>query len=164
MASQWTPQHTQLTTDFTRNGRIFGLFSDSERSTTTESWFPQGLDPVEFLKLSRQNQPSGGQTQRRKKNRRRLVAQESRYGSKKKKRKEILEINKVPRAEFLIPGDYVIFCFLISTFVIPRELRCRAQLCSRWLHLRLHLHQLRHVRSLCGCKPSEQCQQQQQQQ
>ena len=105
MASPWThphTDHTQLTpSHFTRNGRILGLFSDSGRSTTTE--FPQGLDPVQFIKLSRQGNSSGGKKQRRK-NRRRLAAQESSYGSKKKRRKEILEINKVPRAEFLIPG------------------------------------------------------------
>ena len=40
---------------------------------------------------------------RRKNDRGRLVAQQSKYGSKKK---EILQVNTVPRAEFLLPGRF----------------------------------------------------------
>ena len=91
-----------------RVGRIFGLFDNSEDPSDSEPWIETGLDPVEFLKLSRTGQSSSSREKfkrQRKKNNRRLVAQAS-SGYGKKRKKEILEINKVPRAEFLIPESY----------------------------------------------------------
>ena len=59
--------------------------------------FPEGLDPVRFLQLSRGGDRRTGGTRRRRKKRRRVAGQQSRH-------KEVLEVNKVPRAEFLLPG------------------------------------------------------------
>ena len=68
----------------------------------TTSIYDGGLDPVEFIKIARQNTHSNGRKKKRRRRpgNRRLIAQESVYG----KKKEILEINEVPRAEFLLPG------------------------------------------------------------
>ena len=66
-----------------------------------------GLDPVEFLKLSREkSRPARRRRRRRKPERRRLVGSGSSPGYGKKRRKEVLEVNEVPRAEFLIPESY----------------------------------------------------------
>ena len=91
---------------------LAGNESETQRETVTlsdpqdnvtEPLLADGLDPVEFLQLSRgKSRPS---RRRQKQQRRRLVAQGSGYG-KKKKRKEILEVHEVPRAEFLIPESY----------------------------------------------------------
>ena len=59
--------------------------------------FPEGLDPVRFLQLSRGGDRRTGGSRRRRKKRRRVAGQQSRH-------KEVLEVNKVPRAEFLLPG------------------------------------------------------------
>lgn len=82
------------------------FFNNQEEDTASDDdmGFTQGLDPVDFIKLSRKGQTGGSkrnQHRRRRRKRKRIVAQQSSYGSK---RKEILEINQVPRAEFLLPG------------------------------------------------------------
>ena len=67
-----------------------------------------GLDPVEFFKLSREkSRPTRRRRRRRRKpERRRLAGAASGYGGKKTRRKEVLEVSEVPRAEFLIPESY----------------------------------------------------------
>ena len=59
--------------------------------------FPSDLDPVRFLQLSRGGDRRTGGSRRRRKRRRKVAGQQSRH-------KEVLEVNKVPRAEFLLPG------------------------------------------------------------
>ena len=59
--------------------------------------FPSGLDPVRFLQLSRGGDRRTKGSRRRRKRRRKVAGQQSRH-------KEVLEVNKVPRAEFLLPG------------------------------------------------------------
>ena len=72
------------------------------------------MDPVDFIKLARQKTASQNGRKKRKRRpgkNRRLVAQQSGYG----KKKEILEINEVPRAEFLLPGfnEFLIIAFAL---------------------------------------------------
>ena len=64
-----------------------------ETESEMEAVLKDGLDPVEFLKLSREKSgPGRKKRRRRKQQRRRLVAQGSQY-SRKKSRKEILEVS-----------------------------------------------------------------------
>ena len=58
--------------------------------------FPSGLDPVRFLQLSRGGDRRTGGSRRRRKRRRKVAGQQSRH--------KVQEVNKVPRAEFLLPG------------------------------------------------------------
>ena len=59
--------------------------------------FSEGLDPVRFLQLSRGGDRRTGGSRRRRKRRRKVAGQQSRH-------KVLQEVNKVPRAEFLLPG------------------------------------------------------------
>ena len=58
--------------------------------------FSEGLDPVRFLQLSRGGDRRTGGSRRRRKRRRKVAGQQSRH--------KVQEVNKVPRAEFLLPG------------------------------------------------------------
>ena len=87
--------------------RFGSWFFDAQNDSISDTMFTAGLDPVDFIKMSRKGQTRvrpPNQHRRRRRKRKRIVAQESNYGSKKK---EILEINKVPRAEFLLPGNQI---------------------------------------------------------
>ena len=61
----------------------------------------EGLDPVEFLRLSREKSRPGRRRRRRKQERRRLglvaseASQGSGYGGKKARRKEVLEVSNI---------------------------------------------------------------------
>ena len=70
----------------------------------------EGLDPVEFLRLSREKSRPGRRRRRRKQERRRLglvaseASQGSGYGGKKARRKEVLEVSNAFMAIIRING------------------------------------------------------------